>query len=268
MECKDYGHNSVEKTLGELRGPGRQELVGGTSGGRWSTEGKRRPKVHTTGKIIHTSRISSVPHVASAPLAHFTSPTALTSQHLVLPLEGPKAERAGGPSSGVIRSERGPALMPSLLHPRRRLAAGETCAPGGRAQGAGRRGNARAVFLRRERERARAGAGGRCGKPEGRGRGAGRGSWERASSTAAGRVRVCEAAAAHRRAQSAASRGCEQQGAAALLSGENSGSSDLSNGRARGRRRRRRAPRDPQGPGAGGRRRGNAGRRPGGAGGQ
>lgn len=266
MECKDYGHNSVEKTLGELRGPGRQELVGGTSGGRWSTEGKRRPKVHTTGKIIHTSRISSVPHVASAPLAHFTSPTALTSQHLVLPLEGPKAERAGGPSSGVIGSERGPALMPSLLHPRRRLAAGETCAPGGRAQGAGRRGNARAVFLRRER--ARAGAGGRCGKPEGRGRGAGRGSWERASSAAAGRVRVCEAAAAHRRAQIAASRGCEQQGAAALLSGENSGSSDLSNGRARGRRRRRRAPRDPQGPGAGGRRRGNAGRRPGGAGGQ
>lgn len=267
MECKDYGHNSVEKTLGELRSPGRQELDGGTPGGRWSTEGKRRPKVRTTGEPTHTSRISSLPQVASArtPPAHFTSSTALTSQHLVLTLEGPKAEKAGGPSSGVSGRERGPALVPSLLHPRRRLAAGETCAPGGGAQGAGRRGNARAVFLRRER--ARAGAGGRCGKPDGRGRGAGRGSWERASSAATGRVRVCEAAAAHRRAQSAASRRCEQQGAAALLSRENSGSSDLSKGRVRGRRRRR-APRDPQGRGEAGRRRGSAGRRPGGAGGQ
>lgn len=77
-----------------------------------------------------------------------------------------------------------------------------------------------------------------------------------------------ECGCADPRARSAAPRGCERRGAAALLCRANSSGSDLSEGRAG--RRRPLAPRGSWGPGVRGerRRRGNAGRRPGGAGGQ
>lgn len=141
--------------------------------------------------------------------------------------------------------------------PRRRLAAGGTCARGAGHWARGAGGGERACSVS-------AGSG---GGGDGRGPEPAGGPWAGSRTREQGARRPRRCRATDPRARTAASRGCERQGAAAPLRRENSSGGDLSEGRAR--RRRLQAPRGSLGPGAGGpRRRGSAGRRPGGAGGQ
>lgn len=121
---------------------------------------------------------------------------------------------------------------------------------------------------RNMRTRRRAGArrggagpsGRRCGEPAGRGRGAGRRSWERAASAAAGRERVCEPGAP--RAGDASGREPPRRRAGRTRAAVTSAGGDSQATAAA-------SPWGSSGPGCGGRRRrGSAGRRPGGAGGQ
>lgn len=199
-------------------------------GGVWGSAGRRQgesghPTARTTEGSAHVSRTSSIPQGVRARLP----PTALYPAHfLPFPAEG-TVQRATKSEEGPGEEGRGPqrAREPGERRPRPTPGAGwreaghAHAVAGSRALGGG---GARVQFS--------AGAGGCCGEQGCRGRGAGRGSWERA---ARGRVRVCEAAVADPRAQSAESRGCEPRGTAALLCRVNSSGVDLSEGRA-GRR--------------------------------
>lgn len=111
------------------------------------------PTAHTTQGATHVSRTSSLPQVASVrlsatplhPCYFLPSPALGTVLRASKSKEGPRAKNAGGRVGRASPRSSGPAPLPSSPHPRRRLAGGGTCARGGWAPGAGRRGSARAV---------------------------------------------------------------------------------------------------------------------------